>query len=115
MSNIPFKSDNTQTTGFTCSNRETTPQVLEPLDLSTTTEPSKPLQAYRKLYGLHLTVSIGRVMWKCRCSVCMCRYFSQDNKKRFRGQSACCMVIWNIVESISRLSRKLDQGFSVYL
>ena len=35
-------------------NRETTPQVLEPLDLSTTTEPSKPLQAYRKLYGLHL-------------------------------------------------------------
>ena len=107
MSNIPFLNPTIlKQLDLPVPNRETTPQVLEPLDLSTTTEPSKPLQAYRKLYGLHLlTVSIGRVMWKCHCSVCMCRYFSQDNK-RFRGQSACCMAIWNIVESISRLSRK---------
>ena len=108
MSNIPFLNPTIlKQLDLPVPNRETTPQVLEPLDLSTTTEPSKPLQAYRKLYGLHLLdcEHWQGYVWKCRCSVCMYRYFSQDNK-RFRGQSACCMAIWNTVESISRLSRK---------
>ena len=54
MSNIPFLNPTIlKQLDLPVPNRETTPQVLEPLDLSTTTEPSKPLQAYRKLYGLH--------------------------------------------------------------
>ena len=34
--------------------RETTPQILQPLNLNRGFEPSVELQAYRQLYGFHL-------------------------------------------------------------
>lgn len=55
MSNIPFLNPTIlKQLDLPIPNRETTPQVLEPLDLTVSFEPTKPLQAYRKLYGLHL-------------------------------------------------------------
>lgn len=53
MSNIPFLNPTIlKQLDLPVPNRETTPQLLEVLDLNKTIEPPKALLAYRKLYGL---------------------------------------------------------------
>jgi len=87
-------------------NRETTPQVLEPLDLSGATEISKPLQAYRKLYGLHL---LDCEHWQGYVEMPLFRLHVQvfqPKQQKSKVPCVCYMVIWNIVVFTSRLLKR---------
>ncbi|ENW18565.1 Lysophospholipase [Acinetobacter haemolyticus CIP 64.3 = MTCC 9819] len=115
MSNIPFLNPTIlKQLDLPVPNRETTPQLLEVLDLNKTIEPPKALLAYRKLYGLD---SLECEHWQGYVEMPLFRLHVQVFQPlRDRVQGTVCLLHGYLEHSgiyQPIIKEILDQGFSV--
>lgn len=112
MPNIPFLNPSVlKQLDLPVPSRDTTPQVLEPLNLNRPYAPTVDIQAYRQLYGFdsleceHWQGYVQMPLFKLHVQVFQPK-LEAGKLEKAKVRCFYCMAIWSTAAFISRLSKK---------